>query len=149
MFQFERFPYLALQQSIARLEPRRVSPFGYLRLLRSYTPHRSFSQYNTSFFGTRYLGILCVPLFAFRIHHTESPDLLACASRYYLRVVYSTVKTHSRHDRRKNTRHISPCRALANSFACDTTAYPIKTTEARPKKPDQSHILTRYPQAHE
>ena len=48
------------------LEPRRVSPFGYLRLLRSYTPHRSFSQYNTSFLGTRCLGIHCVPLVAFR-----------------------------------------------------------------------------------
>ncbi len=48
------------------LEHRRVSPFGYLRLSRSYTPHRSFSQYNTSFIGTRCLGIHCVPLIAFR-----------------------------------------------------------------------------------
>ena len=51
---------------MTRLDPRQVSPFGQLRLLRSYTPHRSFSQYNTSFIGTRYLGILCVPLVAFR-----------------------------------------------------------------------------------
>ena len=64
MFQFGRFPYLSL--GMTRLEPRRVSPFGYLRLLRSYTPHRSFSQYNTSFIGTKCLGIHCVPLFAFR-----------------------------------------------------------------------------------
>ena len=48
------------------LEHRRVSPFGHLRLTRSYTPHRSFSQYNTSFIGTRCLGIHCVPLIAFR-----------------------------------------------------------------------------------
>ena len=48
------------------LEHRRVSPFGHLRLSRSYTPHRSFSQYNTSFIGTRCLGIHCVPLIAFR-----------------------------------------------------------------------------------
>ena len=48
------------------LEHRRVSPFGHLRLSRSYTPHRSFSQYNTSFIGTRCLGIHCVPLLAFR-----------------------------------------------------------------------------------
>ena len=76
------------------LESRRVSPFGHLRLSRSYTPHRSFSQYNTSFFGTRYLGILCVPLVAFRIYHTKLPTLLACDFSYYLRVDYSTVKTH-------------------------------------------------------
>ena len=75
--------------------PQRVSPFGHLRLLRSYTPHRSFSQYNASFFGTRYLGIHCAPLFAFRNHCTESPALLACATRYYLRVDYSLGKTHT------------------------------------------------------
>ena len=64
MFQFGRFP--SLSRRMTALEHRRVSPFGHLRLLRSYTPHRSFSQYNTSFIGTRYLGIHCVPLFAFR-----------------------------------------------------------------------------------
>ena len=64
MFQFGRFP--SRFRGMTGLETRRVSPFGYLRLLRSYTPHRSFSQYNTSFFGTRYLGIHCVPLVAFR-----------------------------------------------------------------------------------
>ena len=75
-------------------EPRRVSPFGDLRFLRFYTPHRSFSQYNTSFFGTRYQGIHCVPLVAFRSYDTEYPALLACALWYYLRVDYSAVKTH-------------------------------------------------------
>ena len=64
MFQFGRFPYRSL--GMTQFDPRRVSPFGYLRLLRSYTPHRSFSQYNTSFIGTRCLGIHCVPLLAFR-----------------------------------------------------------------------------------
>ena len=64
MFQFGRFP--SRLRRMTGLETRRVSPFGYLRLSRSYTPHRSFSQYNTSFFGTRRLGIHCVPLLAFR-----------------------------------------------------------------------------------
>ena len=64
MFQFGRFPSRII--GMTGLEPRRVSPFGYLRLSRSYTPHRSFSQYNTSFLGTRRLGIHCVPLLAFR-----------------------------------------------------------------------------------
>lgn len=64
MFQFGRFPCRSL--GMTKFEPRRVSPFGHLRLLRSYTPHRSFSQYNTSFIGTRRLGIHCVPLLAFR-----------------------------------------------------------------------------------
>ncbi len=65
--------------AMTRFYPRRVSPFGHLRLSRSYTPHRSFSQYNTPFFGTRCLGILCVPLLAFRTQCTESPALLARA----------------------------------------------------------------------
>ena len=47
-------------------DPRQVSPFGHLRLSRLYTPHRSFSQYNTSFFGTGCPGIRCAPLLAFR-----------------------------------------------------------------------------------
>ena len=64
MFQFGRFPCHI--SGMTALEHRRVSPFGYLRLSRSYTPHRSFSQYNTSFIGTRCLGIHCVPLIAFR-----------------------------------------------------------------------------------
>ena len=64
MFQFGRFP--SRSHGMTGLETRRVSPFGYLRLSRSYTPHRSFSQYNTSFFGTRRLGIHCAPLLAFR-----------------------------------------------------------------------------------
>ena len=64
MFQFGRFP--SRSHGMTRHYPRRVSPFGYLRLSRSYTPHRSFSQYNTSFLGTRYLGIRCAPLLAFR-----------------------------------------------------------------------------------
>ena len=64
MFQFGRFP--SISRWMTALEHRRVSPFGYLRLLRSYTPHRRFSQYNTSFIGTRRLGIHCVPLLAFR-----------------------------------------------------------------------------------
>ena len=65
MFQFGRFSSLLIAK-MSGLEPRQVSPFGYLRLLRPYTPHRSFSQYNTSFFGTRCLGIHCVPFVAFR-----------------------------------------------------------------------------------
>ena len=64
MFQFGRFP--SRLNGMTAFERRRVSPFGYLRLSRSYTPHRSFSQYNTSFLGTRRLGIHCVPLLAFR-----------------------------------------------------------------------------------
>ena len=64
MFQFGRFPSPSPGMTVHY--HRRVSPFGYLRLLRSYTPHRSFSQYNTSFLGARYLGIHCVPLVAFR-----------------------------------------------------------------------------------
>ena len=76
------------------LERRQVSPFGHLRLSRSYTPHRRLSQYNASFIGTRRLGIHCAPLLAFRTHRTESPALLARDNRYYLRVDYSTVKTH-------------------------------------------------------
>ena len=64
MFQFGRFPYRF--RGMTKFDPRRVSPFGYLRLIRSYTPNRSFSQYNTSFIGTRCLGIHCVPLLAFR-----------------------------------------------------------------------------------
>ena len=76
-------------------EHRRVSPFGYLRLSRSYTPHRRFSQYNTSFIGTRCLGIHCVPSDRFPYYRTESPALLARALRYYLRVDYSVLKTHS------------------------------------------------------
>ena len=64
MFQFGRFP--CHSHGMTALEHRRVSPFGYLRLSRSYTPHRRFSQYNTSFIGARRLGIHCAPLFAFR-----------------------------------------------------------------------------------
>ena len=82
-------------QGMTRFEPRRVSPFGYLRLLRSHTPCRSFSQYDTSFFGTSCLGIHCVPFFAFRTLSTECPALLARAFRYYLRVVYSTGNPHA------------------------------------------------------
>jgi hypothetical protein len=51
---------------MTRFEPCRVSPFGHLRLLRFYTPHRSFSQCNTSFFGTRCLGIHYAPFVTFR-----------------------------------------------------------------------------------
>ncbi len=91
MFHFGHLPtYLRLTE----LYSRRVSPFGHLRLLRSYTPHRSFSQYNTSFFGTRCLGIHYVPLFTFRNYRTVSPALLARAFRYYLRVVYSIGNMH-------------------------------------------------------
>ena len=93
MFQFGRFP--SRLRGMTRHYPSQVSPFGHLRLSRSYTPHRRFSQYNTSFIGARYLGIHCVPSFAFRTHRTEYPALLARASRYYLRVDYSTVKLHS------------------------------------------------------
>ena len=92
MFQFGRFP--SSFKRMTRLEPRRVSPFGYLRLSRSYTPHRSFSQYNTSFFGTRYLGIHCVPLVAFRTLVRSLRLSWHALLRYYLRVDYSTVKTH-------------------------------------------------------
>ena len=63
---FSSDAYPTASNGMTALEHRRVSPFGYLRLSRSYTPHRRFSQYNTSFIGTRYLGIHCVPLFAFR-----------------------------------------------------------------------------------
>ena len=105
---------LPLLQGMTWIESRRVSPFGYLRLTRSYTPHRSFSQYNTSFFGTRYLGILCVPLVAFRIYHTKSPTLLACDFSYYLRVDYSTVKTHSlRFLPNKNPTHHSTSNSIS------------------------------------
>ena len=77
------------------LEHRRVSPFGHLRLLRSYTPHRSFSQYNTSFIGTRCLGIHCVPLVAFRTIVRSLRLSWHATIRYYLRVDYSVLKTHS------------------------------------------------------
>ena len=77
------------------LEHRRVSPFGHLRLTRSYTPHRSFSQYNTSFIGTRCLGIHCVPLVAFRTIVRSLRLSWHATYRYYLRVDYSVLKTHS------------------------------------------------------
>ena len=77
------------------LEHRRVSPFGYLRLSRSYTPHRRFSQYNTSFIGTRCLGIHCVPLLAFRTIVRSLRLSRHATYRYYLRVDYSILKTHS------------------------------------------------------
>ena len=62
MFQFRWFP----SSRMTEFEPCRVSPFGHLRLLRFYTPHRSFSQYNTSFIGTRCLGIHYAPFVTFR-----------------------------------------------------------------------------------
>lgn len=69
-----------LPHGMTGLEPRRVSPFGHLRLSRSYAPHRSFSQHNASFIGAGRLGIHCVPLVAFRIHHAETPTCLAHTS---------------------------------------------------------------------
>ena len=92
MFQFGRFPCRSL--GMAALEHHRVSPFGHLRLLRSYTPYRSFSQYNTSFFGMRCLGIHCVPLVAFRTIVRSLRLSWHATFRYYLRIDYSTVKTH-------------------------------------------------------
>ena len=92
MFQFGRFPCRSLDMTA--LEHRRVSPFGHLRLSRSYTPHRRFSQYNTSFIGTRRLGIHCAPLFAFRTIVRSLRLSWHATFRYYLRVDYSTVKTH-------------------------------------------------------
>ena len=79
-------------------EPRRVSPFGNLRLLRFYTPHRSFSQYNTSFFGTRYQGIHCVPLVAFRSYATECPALLACAFGITFALIIQLLRRTGRRD---------------------------------------------------
>ena len=85
---------LPLLRRMTGLEPRRVSPFGYLRLLRPYTPHRSFSQYNTSFLSTSCLGIHCVPLLAFRTIVRSLRLSWHALFRYYLRVDYSPVKTH-------------------------------------------------------
>ena len=105
-----------------RFEPQRVSPFGHLRLLRSYAPHRSFSQHNTPFLGTTCLGIHCVPLFAFRI--IIRSNRRSCSRlRYYLRVDYSTVKTHRR------------------SSAASTAA--LATVETRGLEPLTSSVQTR------
>ena len=52
--------------SMTECDPCRVSPFGYLRLLRFYTPHLSFSQCNTSFVGMTCQGIHYIPLVTFR-----------------------------------------------------------------------------------
>ncbi len=93
MFQFGRFPCRSL--GMTALNHRRVSPFGHLRLSRSYTPHRRFSQYNTSFIGTRCLGIHCAPLFAFRTIVRSLRLSWHATFRYYLRVDYSVFKTHS------------------------------------------------------
>ena len=51
--------------------PARVSPFGHLRLLRVHTPHRSFSQCTTSFFGNWRLGIPRMPSVAYPTCDTE------------------------------------------------------------------------------
>ena len=86
------YPY-----GLTRFEPCRVSPFRYLRFLRFYTPHRSFSQCNTSFFGTRCLGIHYAPFVTFRNLWYGVADLLGCVIFFFCitcLVDYLIVKTH-------------------------------------------------------
>ncbi len=63
MFQFTRFPCIKHNPGSLGW----VSPFGYRRLLRLYTPRHRFSQYTASFIGTRCLDILHVPLIALSV----------------------------------------------------------------------------------
>ncbi len=53
MFQFPSFPLTAylFNRQCRGLSPRRVSPFGYPRILRLHTAPRGFSQCTTSFIG--------------------------------------------------------------------------------------------------
>ena len=54
MFQFPGFPRtrLYIHRAVPSHAARWISPFGYLRLKRSHTPHLSFSQCIASFFGS-------------------------------------------------------------------------------------------------
>ena len=55
---------LCIQHMMTGYNPRRVSPFGHLRVKACLAAHRSFSQLTTSFIASRYQGIRRTPLVA-------------------------------------------------------------------------------------
>ncbi len=55
---------LCIQSMMTGYDPRRVSPFGYLRIKACLAAPRSFSQLTTSFIASRYQGIHRTPLVA-------------------------------------------------------------------------------------
>ena len=66
------------------------------------------------------------------IHHTESTALLACALRYYLRVDYSAVKTHSRTRNREKDPTVPA--GLSQGFSTlATLPYSNSKPQSRPK----------------
>ena len=71
MFQF---PGLAPFR-VTRNNPRRVSPFGHLRVIACLPANRSFSQAPTSFIASDYLGILHVPFVALIHQYALSKSL--------------------------------------------------------------------------
>ena len=59
-----RLIHLCIQCMMTGYNPRRVSPFGNLRVKACLAAHRSLSQLTTSFIASRYQGIHRTPLVA-------------------------------------------------------------------------------------
>ena len=59
-----RLIHLCIQCKMTGYEPRRVSPFGNLRVKACLAAYRSLSQLTTSFIASRYQGIHHTPLVA-------------------------------------------------------------------------------------
>ena len=59
-----RLRHLCIQCRMTGYDPRRVSPFGNLRIKACLAAPRSLSQLTTSFFASRYQGIHRTPLVA-------------------------------------------------------------------------------------
>ena len=85
-----RVPFLQLcvHHRIRGHAPTWVSPFGHLRLNRLHTPHQSFSQCTTSFFGIWHQGIHRTPLVAYPTCDAEK----LIFSRYFLAYAIGNVR---------------------------------------------------------
>ena len=81
MFQFPSFALLKICILFRVVLADRVPPFGYHRVKAFLAARRCFSQPNTSFFASRYLGILRTPLIA---SYKASFTLLVCVSISFL-----------------------------------------------------------------
>src|SRR6266545_3607385 len=94
MFQFTEFP-LPLPGATG-YHPRRVSPFGYFRLMRLHTAHRNFSQCTTSFIGTTRLGIPRMLFLTFELGDPEISMLVRSVAVvvWFFFCLYELVKLH-------------------------------------------------------